>query len=152
MQFSSHNFTVQTSRVLVYFKFELKSLWHRNTPPFIIGYNSFKTKLYTAHNKSTCCGIVHSSNTGPTSCCDAAMQRAVLPMLCCGNLLGSAACLAARDHEPGQVPQEHPSMAFISYEHPTFRSSADHAASTIADDALRLVLGGAKLLRTRCIA
>jgi hypothetical protein len=33
-----------------YFKFELKSVWHRNTPPFILGYNSFKTKLYTAHN------------------------------------------------------------------------------------------------------
>jgi hypothetical protein len=45
-----HEFTVQTSRVHVYFKFELKSVWHSNTPPFILGYNSFKTKLYTAQN------------------------------------------------------------------------------------------------------
>jgi hypothetical protein len=46
-------FTVQTSSVQVYFKFELKSFWHRNTPPLILGQNSFKTKLYTAQNNKT---------------------------------------------------------------------------------------------------
>ncbi len=67
------HFTVQKSSAQVYFKLELQSFWHRNTPPFILGYKltihlNFKTNLYTAHNKSTCCAFAHVSNTGATSC------------------------------------------------------------------------------------
>jgi hypothetical protein len=42
MQSSSNSSNKQSASL---FKFELKSVRHRTTPPFILGYNSFKTKL-----------------------------------------------------------------------------------------------------------
>ncbi len=58
------------------FKFELKSFSRRNTPPLIVCYNWFKTKLDTEPNSFSCLAVERVSNAGATRCSEPAPTAA----------------------------------------------------------------------------